>query len=75
MLAEQLGIEVEAHDIHQNSSPSDRQLDMCRWCAWGLDQEGRRVQVHSWDKMGDIVKAGRVVVVSKDFAQHEVCAG
>ena len=75
MLKEQLGIEVEAHEIHCNNSPNDHWLGMCRWCVDGWDKENRRVHVCSWDRMGDIIKSKEIAVVDNDIHHFEVCRG
>lgn len=74
MLEEQLGILVDPADIHCNSSPADRLLDLCRWCVSGT-RDGRHIHVCSWDRMGDIIKAGGLAVACDDWNGFEVCAG
>ena len=75
MLKEQLGIEVEAHEIHCNNSPSDRWMDMCRWCVDGWDAEGRQVHVCSWDRMGDIIRCKKLGIVEDSLTNFEVSCG
>lgn len=75
MLKEQLGIEVESHRIHCNNSPSDRLGDVCRWCVDGWDAEGRQVHVCSWDRMGDIIRSRKIVIVEDNVHHFEVCRG
>lgn len=73
-MLEKLGIAVDAYDIHCNNSPSDRYLDMCRWCVDGK-RDGQHVHVCSWDRMTDIIKSGSVAVVEDDPHHFEVCRG
>ena len=75
MLQSQLGISVDPSDIHCNKSPSDRWMDMCRWCVDGRDRDGRRVHVCSWDRMGDIIRSKKIAVVDADPHAYEVCRG
>jgi hypothetical protein len=75
MLKEQLGIEVEAHLIRCNNSPSDRWDDTARWDADGWDREGRQVHVCSWDRMGDIVRSKKIAVVEDNPHHFEVSHG
>lgn len=74
MLKDNLGISVDAYDIFCNNSPSDRHLDMCRWGVDGT-LNGTFVHVCSWDRMGDIIKAGCLAVVEDNPYHYEVCRG
>ncbi len=75
MLLSDLGIVVDAADIHCNNSPSDRWEDMCRWCAGGRDANGLKMHVCSWDRMGDIIRAGNIAIVEQTPGHAEVSYG
>lgn len=75
MLESQLGIKVDSNDIHCNSTPTDKWLDMCRWCVDGKDSDGRHVHVCSWDRMGDIIRSNKIAVVDSDPHAFEICCG
>lgn len=73
MLLRDCEITVDPFDILQNISPSSRWLDLCRWCVNGTTSDGVFIHVCSWARMGDIVRSGRIAVVSNDYLGFEVC--
>lgn len=74
LLEKQLGITADPYEIRCNNSPSDRLMDLCRWCVDGM-RDASRVHVCSWDRMTDIIKAKKVAIVEDDPHHFEVCRG
>ena len=73
-MLKEIGIEVSPYDIICNNSPSDRYMDLCRWCADGT-KDGMHVHVCSWDRMCDIIKRKSLAIVDDDRHHFEVCRG
>jgi hypothetical protein len=74
LLSKELGLVIEPEDIWDNNYPAAKWLDLARW---GVDArppgKAFKINVHSWDTMGEIVKKG-VAVVSRDHCGIEVCS-
>lgn len=74
MLLRDLQITVCPDDISVNNSPTDRWYDCARWDVWGF-RDGLPIHVCSWDRMGDIIKAGKMALVGDTIDYLEVCRG
>lgn len=76
MLLDQLGIVLEPVEIWQNNTPASRMIDAARWGGYGYIN-GKKVNVHSWETMGDIIKCKKIVKVGEldDRFDFEVCRG
>lgn len=71
LLNKEFGTQIQPEDIWDNNYPAAKWLDLARW---GVDAEmpdGYRRNIHSWDRMGEIVKHG-VVEVDRDSLGMEV---
>ncbi len=76
MIGEQLHCHIDPEKIWRNSTPWAARMDLARWGCDALRSDGRTVNIHSWDRMGSIVKSGKICVVGKDDGfDLEVCSG
>lgn len=74
MFEEQLGITIDPCDLWVQN-PAYAKMDLARWGGDGRDRDGRFVHVCSWERMADVVRSGRLAVVTDDPLAFEVCAG
>lgn len=74
MIFDQLGYTAQPEDMWMNGTPWAKQMDLARWgCTASLN--GLRKNIHSWSRMGDIVKSGKIAIVMEDSVSIEICEG
>lgn len=72
LIRAEFGCECDPAEIWMNNYPAARLLDLARWGVTCQFPDRTRRNVHSWDTMTDIVRAG-LAFVAGDHLQMEVC--
>lgn len=72
MISELFHCECYAEDIWIQN-PTYAKWDLARWGV-NCRINGALRNVHSWDRMTDIIKAGKMVRVNSNSDEYEVCS-